>query len=69
MAATSLIFMGTPDYAVTSLDAFLIAGFPIAAGYCQPPRPAGRGKQLRPTAVQRRAEAVGLDVHMPVTLK
>jgi len=69
MAANSLIFMGTPDYAVPSLDALLMAGFPIAAVYCQPPRPAGRGKQLRPTAVQRRAEAVGLDVHMPVTLK
>ena len=69
MAANPLIFMGTPDYAVPSLDALLMAGFPIAAVYCQPPRPAGRGKQLRPTAVQRRAEAVGLDVHMPVTLK
>jgi len=69
MAANSLIFMGTPDYAVPALDALLMAGFPIAAVYCQPPRPAGRGKQLRPTAVQRRAEAVGLDVHMPVTLK
>ena len=69
MAANTLIFMGTPDYAVPSLDALLVAGFPIAAVYCQPPRPAGRGKRPRPTAVQRRAEAVGLDVHMPVTLK
>ena len=69
MASNTLIFMGTPDYAVPSLDALLVAGFPIAAVYCQPPRPAGRGKRPRPTAVQRRAEAVGLDVHMPVTLK
>ena len=69
MAANTLIFMGTPDYAVPSLDALLATGFPVAAVYCQPPRPAGRGKQPRPTAVQRRAEAAGLEVHMPVTLK
>ena len=69
MAANTLIFMGTPDYAVPSLDALLAAGFPVAAVYCQPPRPAGRGKQTRPTAVQRRAEAAGLDVRVPVTLK
>ena len=69
MAANTIIFMGTPDYAVPSLDALLAAGFPIAAAYCQPPRPAGRGKQPRPTAVQRRAEAAGLNVQMPVSLK
>jgi len=69
MAANTIIFMGTPDYAVPSLDALLAAGFPIAAAYCQPPRPAGRGKKPRPTAVQRRAEAAGLNVQMPVSLK
>ena len=69
MAANTIIFMGTPDYAVPSLDALLAAGFPIAAAYCQPPRPAGRGKQPRPTAVQRRAEAAGLNVQMPESLK
>ena len=58
MVANTLIFMGTPEFAVPSLDALLVAGFPIAAVYCQPPRPAGRGKRPRPTAVQRRAEAV-----------
>jgi len=61
--------MGTPDYAVPALDALLTADFEIAAVYCQPPRPAGRGKQPRPAAVQRRAEAAGLAVRMPVSLK
>ena len=69
MAANTLIFMGTPDYAVPSLDALLAAGFRLAAVYCQPPRPAGRGKQPRLSAVGRRAEAAGLDVRMPVSLK
>ena len=69
MAANTLIFMGTPDYAVPSLDALLAADFSIAAVYCQPPRPAGRGKRPRPTAVQRRAEAAELNVQMPVSLK
>ncbi|MDP6817825.1 MAG: methionyl-tRNA formyltransferase [Alphaproteobacteria bacterium] len=69
MAAKTLIFMGTPDYAVASLDALLAAGYQIGAVYCQPPRPAGRGKRVRPSAVQRRAEAAGLDLRMPVSLK
>ncbi|MEE8171663.1 MAG: methionyl-tRNA formyltransferase [Alphaproteobacteria bacterium] len=69
MAANTLIFMGTPDYAVPSLDALLAAGFRLAAVYCQPPRPAGRGKRPRLSAVGRRAEAAGLDVRMPVSLK
>jgi methionyl-tRNA formyltransferase len=38
-----IIFMGSPDFAVPSLDALVGAGHEIAAAYCQPPRPAGRG--------------------------
>jgi len=69
MAAPRLIFMGTPDYAVPALEALLMTEFQIVAVYCQPPRPAGRGKQPRPSAVQRCAEAAGLMVRMPVSLK
>jgi methionyl-tRNA formyltransferase len=69
MTAAKLIFMGTPDYAVPSLDALLAVDFPIAAVYCQPPRPAGRGKKSRASPVQRRAEAAGLAVRTPVSLK
>jgi methionyl-tRNA formyltransferase len=64
-----LAFMGTPDFAVPTLDALLEAGHEIAAVYTQPPRPAGRGKALAPSPVQRRAEDAGLDVRSPTTLR
>ena len=61
--------MGTPDFAVPVLDALVDAGHEIAAAYTQPPRPAGRGKQLRPSPVHLRAEALGIGVRHPVSLK
>jgi methionyl-tRNA formyltransferase len=64
-----LAFMGTPDFAVPTLDALIAAGHEIAAVYCQPPRPAGRGKGLRPSPVQKRAEAAGIEVRMPQSLR
>jgi methionyl-tRNA formyltransferase len=64
-----LIFMGTPDFAVPALDALVAAGHDVAAVYCQPPRPAGRGKALKPSPVQRRAEALKIEVHTPLTLR
>ncbi len=63
------VFMGTPDFSVPVLDALVAAGHEIACVYCQPPRPAGRGKQPRPTPVQARAEALGLPVRTPVSLR
>ncbi|GAA6199664.1 methionyl-tRNA formyltransferase [Aquicoccus sp. SU-CL01552] len=64
-----IIFMGTPDFSVPVLDALVEAGHEIACVYCQPPRPAGRGKKDRPSPVQARAEALGLPVRHPVSLK
>ncbi|EDM72401.1 methionyl-tRNA formyltransferase [Roseobacter sp. AzwK-3b] len=64
-----LIFMGTPDFSVPVLEALVAAGHEVAAVYCQPPRPAGRGKKDRPTPVQARAEEMGLEVRHPVSLK
>jgi methionyl-tRNA formyltransferase len=64
-----IVFMGSPEFSVPALDALLQAGHEIVAVYCQPPRPAGRGKKDRPTAVQARAEALGLCVRHPVSLK
>jgi methionyl-tRNA formyltransferase len=64
-----IIFMGTPDFAVPALRALHAAGHDIASVYTQPPRAAGRGKQLRPTSVQVAAEALGLPVRCPVSLK
>src|SRR6185436_14586573 len=64
-----LVFMGTPDFAVPTLDALIEAGHEIAAVYTQPSRPAGRGKALSPPPVHRRAEAAGLEVRTPATLR
>ena len=64
-----IAFMGTPDFAVPTLDALIGAGHDIAAVYCQPPRPAGRGKALSPSPVQKRAEEAGIEVRMPASLK
>lgn len=64
-----IAFMGTPDFAVPTLDALLEAGHQVVAVYTQPPRPAGRGKALLPSPVQRRAEAAGLEVRTPASLR
>ena len=64
-----VIFMGTPDFSVPVLDALVEAGHDVVAAYCQPPRPAGRGKKDRPSPVQARAEALGIEVRHPVSIK
>ena len=61
--------MGSPEFAVPSLDALVDAGHEVIAVYSQPPRPAGRGKAPRPTAVQLRAEALEIEVRAPTSLK
>lgn len=64
-----IIFMGSPDFSVPALDALAKAGHDIAAVYCQPPRPAGRGKKDRPTPVHARATELGLTVRHPASLR
>jgi methionyl-tRNA formyltransferase len=64
-----LAFMGTPEFAVPTLDALVAAGHDVAAVYTQPPRPANRGKKLTPSAVQQRAEELGLVVRSPLSLR
>ena len=61
--------MGTPDFSVPALEALAAAGHDIAAVYTQPPRPAGRGQKERPSPVHLRAEALGLPVRHPKTLR
>jgi len=61
--------MGTPEFAVPALQALAAAGHEILACYTQPARPAGRGKQLSPSPVQKAAEAMGVSVRYPVSLK
>jgi methionyl-tRNA formyltransferase len=64
-----VIFMGTPDFSVPALEALVTAGHDVVCVYCQPPRPAGRGKKERPTPVHARALDLGLTVRHPVSLK
>ncbi|HAU22234.1 MAG TPA: methionyl-tRNA formyltransferase, partial [Erythrobacter sp.] len=64
-----IIFMGTPDFAVPALRALAEAGHEICAVYTQPPRPAGRGKKLRPSPIHKAAEELGLEVRSPKSLK
>jgi methionyl-tRNA formyltransferase len=64
-----IVFMGSPEFAVPSLDALVEAGHDVICVYSQPPRPAGRGKAERRTAVHERAEQLGIEVRTPSTLK
>ncbi len=61
--------MGSPDFAVPALRALHDAGHVIAAVYCQPARPAGRGQGVRACPVQRAAERLGLEVRTPARLR
>ena len=63
-----VIFMGTPEFSVPVLDA-LHAAHQVVGVFSQPPRPAGRGKALRKSPVQIRAEALGLPVFTPDKLR
>ena len=69
MKRLRLVFMGTPAYAVPTLDALCASGHSIAAVYTQPPRAAERGRKVRPTPVAVRAEAAGFPVRTPPSLK
>ncbi|MDB5681602.1 MAG: methionyl-tRNA formyltransferase [Sphingomonas bacterium] len=65
-----IVFMGTPDFAVPVLDALVAAGQDVVAAYSQPPRPGGRrGRDLTPSPVHARAEALGIAVRTPVSLR
>ncbi len=65
----NIVFMGTPPFAVAALDALVKAGHRIVAVYSQPPRPAGRGYALQKSAVHQYADALGLPVFTPKSLK
>ena len=64
-----LAFMGSPEFSVPALRALHGAGHEIVAVYCQPPKPAGRGYNLRPCAVQVAAESLRLTVRTPRRLR
>ena len=65
-----IIFMGTPEFAVPTLQALVDAAHEVVCVYTQPPRPGGRrGRELTPSPVQSRAEDLGIEVRHPTSLK
>jgi methionyl-tRNA formyltransferase len=64
-----IIFMGTPEFAVPALATLAGSGHEIVAVYTQPPKPAGRGMEPRPSAVETFARGAGLPVHAPKSLR
>jgi len=64
-----IVFMGSPDFAVPSLNALVEAGHDVICAYTQPPRPAGRGKSDQKTTVHQRADELGIEVRTPKSLR
>ncbi|HVX26585.1 MAG TPA: methionyl-tRNA formyltransferase [Parafilimonas sp.] len=64
-----IIFMGTPEFAVASLDALVNAGYNIVGVVTAPDKPAGRGMQLNESAVKKYAVEKGLKILQPEKLK
>ena len=64
-----LAFMGTPDFAVPSLKALIAAGHDVACVYTQPPRPKGRGLSEERSPVHKVADAAGIELRTPRSLK
>ncbi|MGE5487211.1 MAG: methionyl-tRNA formyltransferase [bacterium] len=64
-----LVFMGTPAFAVPTLERAAAAGHSIAAVFTQPDRPAGRGGKLSAPPVKQAALALGIPVHQPAKIR
>ncbi len=64
-----IVFMGTPDFAVPSLDILVKAGYEIGAVVTVPDKPAGRGQKLRPSPIKAYAESASLPILQPVKLR
>ncbi|GEO41350.1 methionyl-tRNA formyltransferase [Skermanella aerolata] len=69
MSRLRLAFMGTPDFAASSLRALIDAGHEVVCVYSQPPRPAGRGHQVQRSPVHVLAEDRGIPVRTPKSLR
>ncbi|MBK1703120.1 methionyl-tRNA formyltransferase [Halochromatium glycolicum] len=69
MAATRILFAGTPDFAVPALSALIAAEWSVVGVYTQPDRPAGRGRKTVPGPVKQVALDAGLPVFQPPSLK
>lgn len=69
MRTLRIVFMGTPDFAVETLRAIVEAGYQVVGVVTAPDKPAGRGRQLRSSAVKKYAESQGIPVFQPTNLK
>ncbi len=69
MKELRIIFMGTPDFAVASLNALVEANYNIVAVITAPDKPAGRGRKLNESAVKKYALSKGLEILQPINLK
>lgn len=69
MSIQRVIFMGTPAFAVPALEALITAKYDVIAVYSQPPRPAGRGYEVKKSPVHEAAEKHGIPVFTPKTFK
>ena len=64
-----IVFMGTPDFAVPSLNALFGTGHEVQAVFCQPDKPKGRGNKITPPPVKVAAAEKNVPVYQPVSLK
>jgi methionyl-tRNA formyltransferase len=64
-----LIFMGTPEFSVPSLERLILDGHEVAAVFTQPDKPAGRGKHLHAPPVKALALEHGIPVHQPAKIR
>lgn len=64
-----IVFMGTPDFSVSTLNEIVAAGHEVVAVYTQPPRPAGRGQAERKSPVHIAADGYGIPVRTPKNFK
>lgn len=64
-----IIFMGTPEFAVPTLQALIDSPHEVVAVYSQPPRPVGRGHKVQPSPIQALAEMHKIPVQTPTSLK
>lgn len=69
MSKLTLAFMGTAGFGLPALKAIVDAGHTVACVYTRAPKPAGRGQSLRKTPIHEAAEAMGIPVRTPASLK
>lgn len=64
-----IIFMGTPDFSVGTLEALVEAGHDVCLAVTQPDKPKGRGKEMQPTPVKAAAQRRGIPVYQPKRIR